>query len=177
MPQVVFRPYSTPMEVCMRLLLRLTVAAALVAALGLVTTPVVWAQTGTGDIDGRVMDETRAAVPGATVTAKNVATGLTRTSNSSADGNFHFGSLPAGRYDVTATLTGFSAQVHQAVNVQVDSTASVYFARKVGGQQETMAVVGATPLVETTTSDVGDVITSEMVENIPLNGRKFQDLS
>ena len=48
---------------------------------------------------------------------------------------------------------------------------------KVGGLAETITVTGEAPLVETTTSDVGDVITSAMVENIPLNGRKFQDLS
>jgi hypothetical protein len=161
----------------MRLLYRLALATALVAALGLVSAPALWAQTGTGDIDGRVLDESKAAVPGATVTAKNAGTGLTRTTTSSANGTYHIGSLPAGRYDVTAELSGFSTQVHQGVNVQVDSAATLDFTMKVGGQQETITVTGEAPLVETTTSDVGDVITSAMVENIPLNGRKFQDLS
>jgi hypothetical protein len=158
-------------------LYRLAMATALVAALGLVSAPALWAQTGTGIIDGSVLDESKAAVPGATVTAKNAATGLTRTTNSSANGTFRIGSLPAGRYDVTAELAGFSTQVHQAVDVQVDSQATVDFTMKVGGQQETITVTGEAPLIETTTSDVGDVITSAMVENIPLNGRKFQDLS
>jgi outer membrane receptor protein involved in Fe transport len=161
----------------MRLLYRLATVTALVAALGLVSAPALLAQTGTGDIDGRVLDESRAAVPGATVTAKNPGTGLTRSTTSSANGTYHIGSLPAGRYDVTAELSGFSTQVHQGVNVQIDSAATLDFTMKVGGQQETITVTGEAPLVETTTSDVGDVITSTMVENIPLNGRKFQDLS
>jgi hypothetical protein len=160
----------------MRLLYRLTTVTALVAALGLVSAPALMAQTGTGDIDGRVLDESKAAVPGATVTAKNAA-GLTRSTTSSANGTYHIGSLPAGRYDVTAELSGFSTQVHQGVAVQVDSAATLDFTMKVGGQQETITVTGEAPLIETTTSDVGDVITSAMVENIPLNGRKFQDLS
>jgi hypothetical protein len=161
----------------MRLLYRSVLAATLVAALGLACAPALWAQTGTGDVDGRVLDESKAAVPGATVTAKNVATGLTRVTNSSANGTYHIGSLPAGRYDVTAELSGFSTQVRQGVEVRVDSAATLDFTMKVGGQQETITVTAEAPLVETTTSDVGDVITSAMVENIPLNGRKFQDLS
>src|SRR5262245_57134510 len=165
------------MEVCMRLLYRLALTTALVAALGLVSAQALWAQTGTGDIDGRVLDESKAAVPGATVTAKNPNTGLSRSTTSSASGTYHIGSLPAGRYDVTAELSGFSTQVHQGVNVLIDSAATLDFTMKVGGQQETITVTGEAPLIETTTSDVGDLITSTMVENIPLNGRKFQDLS
>jgi len=161
----------------MRLLYRLTRAATLLAALGLVSAPALWAQTGTGDIDGHVFDDSKAAVPGATITAKNASTGLTRTTNSSANGNFHIGSLPAGRYDVTAELSGFSTQVRQGVSIQVESTANIDFDMKVGGMSETVTVTQEAPLVETTTSDVGDVITSAMIENIPLNGRKFQDLS
>ena len=161
----------------MRLLYRLTRAATLVAALGLVSAPALWAQTGTGDIDGRVLDDQKAAVPGATITAKNANTGLVRSTTSSANGTYHIGSLPAGKYDITAELSSFSTQVRQGVTIQVDSQATVDFDMKVGGLADTITVTGEVPLVETTTSDVGDVITSAMVENIPLNGRKFQDLS
>jgi outer membrane receptor protein involved in Fe transport len=161
----------------MRLLYRLTRAATLAAVFGLVSAPALWAQTGTGDIDGRVLDDQKAAVPGATITAKNAGTGLVRSTTSSANGTYHIGSLPAGRYDVTAELSSFSTQVRQGVTVQVDSQATVDFDMKVGGLAETVTVTTEVPLVETTTSDVGDVITSAMVENIPLNGRKFQDLS
>jgi outer membrane receptor protein involved in Fe transport len=137
----------------------------------------VMAQTGTGTIDGRVHDESRASLPGATVTAKNVATGLTRTATVSGTGTYRVSALPAGTYDVTATLTGFSSQLTKAVEVRIGESATVDFSMKVGAVSETVEVLGETPLVQSTTSDVGQVITQKMVENIPLNGRKFQDLS
>jgi carboxypeptidase family protein len=150
----------------------LAVVVALVALPGFV-----WAQADTGSIDGRVFDESRAPIPGATVTAKNAATGLTRTVNSSAAGTYRIGSLPSGRYDVTTELTGFGTQVQKDIDVQVGSTVPVDFTLKVATVAETITVVGESKLIQTTTSDVGQVITSRMVENIPMNGRKFQDLS
>ncbi len=71
---------------------------------------------------------------------------------------------------------GFAKQTRK-VNVQVASTISLDFTMGVSGKTEEVTVVGEAPLVQTTTSDVGQVITTRMVENIPLNGRKFQDLS
>jgi len=151
------------------------VMAVLLASLCVI--PSAFAQTGTGTIDGRVHDESRAALPGATVTAKNVATGLTRTAVVSGTGTYRISSLPAGTYDVSVSLTGFTTQVTKGVEVQISGTANVDFSMKVGAVSETIEVLGETPLVQATTSDVGQVITQKMVENIPLNGRKFQDLS
>jgi outer membrane receptor protein involved in Fe transport len=144
---------------------------------GLCVPSSVVAQTGTGTVDGRILDESRAAVPGAIVTAKNVATGLTRTATVSATGTYRITALPAGTYDVSVSLSGFSTQVTKNVEVRIGDTANVDFSMKVGAVTETVEVVGETPLVQSTTSDVGQVITQKMVENIPLNGRKFQDLS
>jgi outer membrane receptor protein involved in Fe transport len=139
--------------------------------------PRAMAQSDTGTIDGRILDEQKAAVPGATVTAKNTATGLTRLAVSSGAGTFHLEALPAGLYDISAELQGFSKQVHKDVVVQVAQQTSVDFTMAVGAVSETVNVVSETPLVQTTTSDVGQVITARMIENMPLNGRKFQDLS
>ena len=152
-------------------------AAALALLASLCAPSWVMAQTGTGTIDGRVHDESRASLPGATVTAKNVATGLTRSATVSGTGTYRVSALPAGNYDVTATLTGFSSQLTKAVEVRIGESATVDFSMKVGAVSETVEVLGETPLVQSTTSDVGQVITQKMVENIPLNGRKFQDLS
>jgi hypothetical protein len=138
--------------------------------------PGVMAQSGSGTIDGRVLDESRAAVPGAVITAHNEATGLSRSATVSSTGTFRIGPLPAGRYSVTVELTGFTKQVRSAI-VQVGETVTVDFTMKVGAVTESIQVIGESPLVQTTTSDVGQVITQSMVENIPLNGRKFQDLS
>src|SRR5512135_1943070 len=152
-------------------------AAVLVVVAALALPATALAQGNVGTIDGRVLDPSKAAVPGATVTAKNVATGLTRTAVVSPTGTYRIPALPAGSYDVSATLTGFSTQVTKAVEVRVGDTVTVDFAMKVGAVAETVEVVGETPLVQTTKSDVGQVITTAMVENMPLNGRKFQDLS
>ncbi len=155
--------------------LRFAIFALLAAVVALVPASS-WAQSDAGSIDGRVFDETKAAVPGASITARNVGTGLTRTVTSSANGTFRIGSLPAGEYEVTSELTGFGKQARRVI-VQVSSTATADFSMSVSQQAETITVTGETPLVSSTTSDVGQVITQKLVENIPLNGRKFQDLS
>lgn len=156
--------------------MRVVRLAALVVAFAAVSIPL-RAQTDTGSMDGRVFDQQKAGMPGVAVTAKNVATGLTRTATTGTIGTFHFGSLPAGTYDVTAELQGFTTQVRKGVTVQVSSPTTVDFSMSVGSLTETVVVTGEAPLVQTTKSDVGQVITTTMVENMPLNGRKFQDLS
>jgi len=147
-------------------------ALALVASAG-----TVYAQVDTGVMDGRVFDEQKAAMPGVTVTAKNVATGLTRTTVSGTTGTFHLEALQAGTYDVTAEIQGFATQVRKGIIVQIGSAVSFDFTMRVGNISETVTVSAESPLVQTTRSDVGQVISQTMVENMPLNGRKFQDLS
>jgi hypothetical protein len=137
----------------------------------------VYAQTDTGVIDGRVMDESKNVIPGVTVTAKNTATGLTRSAVSGAQGTYRLEFLPSGTYDVTAQLKNFATVTQKAAIVQIGTSTTVDFSMKVAAITELVTVTGDTPLVQTTRSDVGQVITSSMVENIPLNGRKFQDLS
>ncbi|HVO12467.1 MAG TPA: carboxypeptidase regulatory-like domain-containing protein [Vicinamibacteria bacterium] len=161
----------------MRVLRWLSATAAL-AALGSLAFPVpALAQATSGTIDGRVVDESQAVVPGVTITARNEATGLTRSVTVSQIGTYRIPSLPTGSYEVTAAVNGFATQVRKGVQVQVATTTTADFTMKVASVAETVQVQGETPLVATTTSDVGQVITTRMVENIPLNGRKFQDLS
>src|SRR5262249_44673382 len=86
-------------------------------------------------------------------------------------------SLPAGTYEVSAEIQGFTKQVHPGVIVQVSHQVNVDFTMRVGNVSETVTVQAEVPLVQTTRSDVGQVITETLIQNIPLNGRKFQDLS
>jgi carboxypeptidase family protein len=135
------------------------------------------AQSDTGVIDGRLVDESNAAVPGATVTAKNTATGLTRSAVSSPLGTYRIDFLPPGTYEVTAELQGFAKMVTPNVRVQISSSTTADFSMKVAGVSESLTITAESPLVQTTKSDVGQVITTALVENMPLSGRRFQDLS
>ena len=158
---------------------RRVMAAMLFSAAAVVTfdARAAWAQTDTGIIDGRVVDESKAAVPGATVTAKNVATGFSRSSVSSELGTYRIEFLPPGTYEVDAELQGFAKMIAKDVKVQIASSTTVDFAMKVASVAESVTVSAESPLVQVTKSDVGQVITSTLVENMPLSGRKFQDLS
>ena len=157
---------------------RFVTAVVTSAVLVLLLTPrSVRAQSDTGVIDGRVVDESQAAVPGVNVTARNTNTGLTRSGVSSSLGTYRIEFLPPGTYDVTSELSGFVTVVTKNVQVQVASSTTVDFSMKVAGVAETVSVSAESPLVQTTKSDVGQVINSTLVENMPLSGRRFQDLS
>jgi hypothetical protein len=81
----------------------------LLAAIAILATAAsAWAQSDTGIIDGRVFDQTKAAVPGVTITARNVATGFTRTTVSSEQGTYRIEFLPPGTYEVKAEMANFA---------------------------------------------------------------------
>ena len=91
----------------------------LVAAAVLATPWSAWAQSDTGVIDGRVVDQTKAAVPGATITARNVATGFSRSAVSGEQGTYRIEFLPPGTYEVKAELANFSPATARDIVVQV----------------------------------------------------------
>jgi len=135
------------------------------------------AQTFRGTILGTVTDPSGAVLPGAKVTVKNVATGLERTTDTSADGSYALPELPIGTYTVTVTLTGFQTSATTGVNVDVATERRVDAAMK-PGQVSTKIEVSADqlPLVETTTNTLGGVLTAQTVENMPVNGRDYTKL-
>ncbi|HWY21268.1 MAG TPA: TonB-dependent receptor [Candidatus Acidoferrum sp.] len=135
------------------------------------------AQTFRGTILGTVTDPSGAVVAGAKVTVKNVGTGLERTTDTSADGSYALPELPIGTYTVTVTLTGFQTSVTTGVVVDVATERRVDAALKTGAVSTKVEVSADTlPLVETTTNDLGGVITAQTVENMPVNGRDYTKL-
>src|SRR4030095_4279082 len=136
-----------------------------------------FAQQTTGVITGRVVDEQGAAIPGATVTAKNVANGLVRSEVSDAEGLYRLQALPIGIYEVTAELQGFATISKKDVEVNIAQTQAIDFPMKVASLSETVNVTGATPLIETTASSVGAIVDVKRIESIPLNGRQFANLA
>src|SRR5580658_311357 len=134
-------------------------------------------QTFRGTILGSVTDPSGAFIAGATVKVRNVATGLERTTTTSADGSYSVPELPIGTYSVTVTQTGFQTFVATAVAVDVAIERRVDAVLKTG-QVSTRVEVSAEdlPIVETTSNTLGGVITAQTVENMPVNGRDYTKL-
>ncbi len=150
-------------------------SAMLVAAVLLPAT--VRAQFDAATVLGTVRDSSGAVVPGATVTLKNVATGITATAVSDENGNYQFLNVRIGTYNARAELQGFSAAEAENFTVTVNARQRVDMTLKVGNLGETVVVTGAAKLLETESSDRGQVIHKEQIVNLPLNGRNYADLA
>ena len=135
------------------------------------------AQFDTATVLGSVHDTSGAIVPGATVTLKNVATGITATTVTDGEGNYQFLNVRIGSYTVRAELQGFSVAEADNVSVTVNARLRVDLSLKVGSLGETVTVEGAAKLLETDSSDRGQVIGKEQIVSLPLNGRNYADLA
>ena len=135
------------------------------------------AQTFRGTILGTVTDPSGAVVSGAKVTVKNTGTGLERSTETSGDGSYSVPELPIGSYDVTVSQSGFQTFVAKGVTVDVATERRVDASLKTG-EISTKVEVSADqlPMVETTTNDLGGVLTAQTVENMPVNGRDYTKL-
>src|SRR6202790_822291 len=146
------------------------------ALLGLAAAPA-GAQTFRGTILGIVTDATGAAVPGATVTVRNVDTGLLRKTETQADGGYRVPELPIGTYDVTVEKADFQTAVTSGVRVDVAAERHVDTALKTGQIKEQITVSGeALPLIEITNATLGGTLTQESVKDLPINGRDYTKL-
>src|SRR5579863_2966033 len=134
------------------------------------------AQGGRGGISGLVSDTSGAVVPGAKVTAKDAATGDSLSTVSTAAGLYSFVSLAPGKYEVSASATGFDTVVQQNVNVTLDQVSTVNLALKVGAVNQVVTVTDTTELVDTSNSTVGQLISSETIDRVPLLTRNVYDL-
>lgn len=155
----------------------LSVVACLLAVVLLLSGAAATAQTFRGTILGTVTDSSGAAVPGANVTVKNVDTGLTRTVTTTDDGSYSAPELPIGNYSVTAEKAGFKTGVVTGARVEVSSERRVDFILQPGELAQKVEVVGEElPMVESTSNTLGGVIESNVITNLPVNGRDYQKL-
>src|SRR6266542_427750 len=151
---------------------RLTsIAAAFVVGL-LIAIPA-RAQQGTGELRGRVLDAQNAVLPGVTVVAKNEASGQFREAVSGADGSFFMSALTPGSYELTAQLSGFKRYQRGAVRVEVGKTQSIDIELQVGGIEQEITVTAESPLVDTTSKQIGGTVTSQELNDIPSINRNF----
>src|SRR5688572_26801690 len=129
-----------------------------------------------GTIVGRVVDSTKAVLPGVTVTATNVATGFQRTSVTEGDGVFRLVALPPAEYEVSAELSGF-ATVRNRVVVTVASEANIELAMSVATLSESITVTGEAPLIEVTQTQQAVTINQREIEGLPTNSRNFLEFA
>jgi hypothetical protein len=132
-------------------------------------------QASTGQITGIVVDNQGAAIVGATVTAKNQETALQRTATSSDTGLYSIVLLPPGIYDVSAEATGFAATTVRSIEVTVGRTVDVKISMGVSGVTEVVNVTSGAIKIQTTRSESDTVLNEKAIENLPINGRRFQD--
>ncbi len=135
------------------------------------------AQQTTGNVIGRILDDQGGAIPGASITAANPATGFTRDAVSDAEGVYRLNALPVGRYDLNIQLPGFTSIDQKGVIVNVGQTITLDFRLKVAALAETVTVTGESPLIQASASSVGGIVEIGRIESIPLNGRQFANLA
>jgi hypothetical protein len=148
----------------------------LTVALLLSLSAVAEAQVVTVALQGRVFDTTGAAVPGATVTAIDTATGLTRTTNASAMGDYQVQSLPPGDYTVSVEKSGFR-KMAKRVHLDLGAIGNLDFNLPVGEIKEEVTVQDVGELAEPTRTMVSSVIDEQKIDDLPVNGRQFIDFA
>ena len=130
------------------------------------------AQATAADLIGSVVDPTGAVVSGATITARNVATGITRTVTAGADGNYQFIGLPPGDYEVSAEAATFKKVVASGVRLTVGQRAELTLKLEVGEASAVVNISGdEVQMVETTQTTVANTIGQERIEHLPINER------
>lgn len=132
---------------------------------------------GTGAIVGTVKDPSGAVIPGAEVIVKNVGTGETRTVSSTEAGRYSAPFLVPGNYEVTARATGFTEVITKDLRLEVGQTLTADVEMPVKAGQESVTVTSEAALVETEKFDVSQNINTDQVENLPLNGRRWDNLA
>ncbi len=161
------RPCAVPFPLLTRLTLALTLLG---------TTSVLHPQS-TATLAGTVTDPTGAVVPGAEVTAHENSTGIDRTAPTDAAGIYTLPSLAPGGYRLQVTAPGFALYTVQSLALDVDQRTNLNVQLGLASAGETVQVESSAPLIDAGTITVGQVIDQRTVQQIPLNGRHFLDLT
>jgi hypothetical protein len=137
------------------------------------------AQDLTSRVDGEVVDQTGARIPGVTVTLTNVDTNVSRTAVADHAGLYVFPQVPFGNYSVSAELSGFKKSVVEGVKVQVGLPTTVRLVLAVGGVTETVTVTSgeAQSVVNTVNAEINTIVDRPQIDSLPLNGRSVTELA
>jgi hypothetical protein len=134
-----------------------------------------WAQT-TGTIQGSVTDPSGALVPGASVTAAQSDTHITRTVTTNESGDYEFPALPVGRYTVSVQATGFKLARHTEIDVRLGHVTAVNVKLELGPVAQVVSAEASAPLIEIVSTQMGAVVNDKAVVELPLNTRDTYQL-
>jgi hypothetical protein len=148
--------------------------AVLVALVSLVSSV---AHAQQASIIGIAVDDTKSVLPGVSVTATDQAAGRQATAVTNERGEYRLQNLPPGKYTVQAELSGFSTVVLRDVELLVGQNATIPLTMKLAQVSETLTVIGETPLVDTASSQVAGNVDRRQMEQLPLQGRNWMELS
>src|SRR5581483_3802877 len=136
-----------------------------------------FAQFETSEVLGTVRDSSGAVLPNITVTLTNQGTGIETKTTSDANGNYDFVNVRVGTYTVTAEASGFAKFTATNISVDVNARQRVDVTMQVGAVTQSVEVTGAASVLETDTSEHGQVINTQQIVELPLNGRNYSDLA
>ena len=149
---------------------------ALLFVLSGISVVVLYAQEVTVTVQGRIFDSTGAAIPQASVTAVNAATGLSRATTAGATGDYQITLLPPGNYTVTVEKAGFK-KAAKKVHLDIGAAGNVDFNLAVGQVTQEVVVQDVGEVAEPTRTMVSSVIDSQKIQDLPVNGRQFIDFA
>ena len=124
-------------------------------------------------LSGVITDQSGAAVVGATVTAKSIDTGLSRTSSTDQSGRYRFFGLLVGVYEIRANKTGFAEGVRSGIRLAVGQDATADLSLRVGQVSQEVRVDEDAPIVNVTTQDISGLVGERQIKDLPLNGRSY----
>src|SRR5271170_7637293 len=158
------------------MLIKLSSGVVIVGFLTFLAAPLVYGQA-TGSISGTVSDVSSAAVPGAKVTVTAPATGFSRSSTTSQSGEYVVPLLGVANYTVQVDLQGFQTAKAEGIQLQVDEHRELNFKLTPSSVQTSVEVNATAVAIQTSDATLGQVITSQQVADMPLNGRDFVQLA
>jgi hypothetical protein len=153
-----------------------SIAALLVVLVAFPLASAASAQVTAATIVGTITDSSGAALPGATVTARNVDTGFNRTVPANEAGAYRLEFLPIGSYALEVSLSGFKTATRGGIVLSVNDTARVDISLSLGGIAETVTVEAVAPDVNTTTADISKTINANAIQSLPIVDRNVYSL-
>src|SRR5262249_14084268 len=142
-----------------------------------VATSLAQSRSSAADLNGTVSDPSKSPVPGATVTAINIATGLARGSRSDSNGVYRIPLLPPGEYEVKIQINGFDTQIKKGITLTVGEIYQLNFEMSRGGTIDSVSIDIEQPLIEPERTHQASTITQKPINNLPINGRNFLDFA